>query len=70
MFHWWERGAFVEPLAVSGSDVGMVNFLVTVLVYVVELLPVASSSVKEGDSTERCVDLILMLFLYFREDPG
>jgi hypothetical protein len=46
-------GASVEPLAVSGSDVGMVDVVVTVLVYVVELLLVASYSVKEGDVTER-----------------
>ena len=44
-----ERGVVVEPLDVSGSDVGMMDVSVTVL----EPLSLASSSVKEGDGTER-----------------
>ena len=42
-------GASVVSLVVSGSDVGMMDVSVTVL----EPLSLASSSVKEGDGTER-----------------
>ena len=42
-------GASVVALVVSGSDVGMVDVLMIVL----EPLSLASSSVKEGDGTER-----------------